>query len=348
MEFFELALSAVTRETPDSVTLEFRIPPALEPQFRFRPGQYLTLRASVDGEDLRRSYSICSLPKAPLRVGIKKVPGGKFSNHAARLRPGDRLLVAPPAGRFVRLHKEKPTHHVGFAAGSGITPILAIVGDVLEKSPEDRVTLFYGNRRIADAMFLEDLHRLKDRFLNRLRLFHVLSRESVDVPLFVGRLDREKVGLLHGARLFDPADCDVVYLCGPGDMIEGLEAGLAELGVPKSAVLAERFGAAASTAAPPPAVEQGVEVEVLLDGMRRRFVAKPGERIIDAGARAGLDLPWSCAGGMCSTCRCRLVEGEAAMTVNYALEPWELERGYLLACQAEPRSPRLVLDFDGQ
>ena len=353
----DLTVARVDRITPDAVAVAFELPEALAERFAFAPGQYLTLETELDGQKVRRSYSICSGPQDPLRVGIKKVEGGRFSTFAhERLEPGRTLRVMPPMGRFVVLDEPRPLHHVAFAAGSGITPILAIAGHVLERRPDDRFTLFYGNRRMADVMFLEELHRLKDRYMGRLVLHHFLSRESSDVPFSRGRLDGAKIRALADARVVEPSDLDVAYVCGPGDMIDAVTEGLLEVGVPRDRVRFERFTPAGEPAparveaspAPAPSGAAEVEVEVRLDGVVRSFPLTGDEGVIEAASKAGVDVPWSCHGGMCSTCRCKLVEGEATMAVNYALEPWELERGYILACQARPKSARLVLDFDDQ
>lgn len=346
-----LTVSSVERLTPDAVALCFDVPEARKDAFRFTPGQYLTLEADIDGAPVRRSYSICSLPGEPLKVGIKKVSGGKFSTFANEVvEAGTVLRALPPSGRFTVREADRALHHVGFAAGSGITPILSIIGHVLESRPDDRFTLFYGNRSLGQVMFIEAIHRLKDRFLDRLIVHHFLSRESTDLPHARGRLDAAKIATLVEGKLLEVDDMDAAYVCGPGDMIDAVTTGLSAAGIDEARVVSERF-TSAYPGGSAPAVStrpEGTEVEVRVDGLTRSFVVPPGGQLIEAASQAGVDVPWSCSGGMCSTCRCKLVEGEADMAVNYALEPWELEKNYILACQTVPRSDRIVLDFDDQ
>jgi ring-1,2-phenylacetyl-CoA epoxidase subunit PaaE len=356
--FHSLPVAEVVRDTPESVAIEFDIPPPLRETFTFTPGQYLTLRADVDGEDVRRPYSICSgLDDRRLRVGVKKVPGGRFSTFANEfLEPGMTLSVMPPAGHFEwHVPENRAAHHLGFAAGSGITPVLSIAKSVLSRRPEDTFTLFYGNRSLGSVMFLDELHDLKDRHLERLRIVHLFSRERTDVDLFHGRLDGSRIERLAGQGFFEPTDVDAAYLCGPGDMIESVDAALARLGVPADRIRAERF-TPASGVAPIPTVRArtfepvvaagGPEIEVILDGTRRSFPMGTDQDVIRGAAEQGVELPYSCAGGMCCTCRCKVLEGEVDMAVNYSLEPWELEAGFVLACQSRPKTQRVVLDFD--
>jgi ring-1,2-phenylacetyl-CoA epoxidase subunit PaaE len=345
--FHDLTVSAVTPQGDDAVALTLDVPAALAEDFRFTPGQYLTLRAKVSGEDIRRSYSIASAPGAPLTVGVRNVPGGAFSGFAQGLAPGAHLQVMPPAGRFLWRGEHRI---VLVAAGSGITPMMAIAAAALEAGAE--VALVYGNRTSGSIMFREALDVLKDRYLQRFTLMHVLSREPQDVALLNGRVTGEKLLALDRAGALDLAGADGVFLCGPGGMIEDVAAALDGV-VPREKIHFERFYTEDEAPRPAPsaaaqaAAAQGVAVEVLLDGARRRFEVSAGdESLVDAAARSGLELPYSCKGGMCCTCRCRIVEGAAEMAVNYSLEPWELEAGFTLACQARPTSDRLVLDFD--
>ena len=318
-----------------------------EGAWAFAPGQYLTLRAEVAGQDIRRSYSIASQPGQTLAVGVKAVPGGAFSTFAQGLKPGDRLQAMPPEGRFTLRDEGRV---LLIAAGSGITPMIAIASAVLARGGE--VTLVYGNRATGTIMFRAALDALKDRYMGRFTLIHLLSREAVDVPLLNGRIDGAKVAALARAGAIDPAGAEGVFLCGPGAMIDDVAAALPALGVDPARVHFERF--TADGAPPRPASEAaqaaaaaGVAVEVLLDGKRRAFRLEEGDdSLIEAAARQGIDLPWSCHGGMCSTCRCKVVEGAAEMAVNYALEPWEQKAGFTLACQTRPLTDRLVLDFD--
>jgi ring-1,2-phenylacetyl-CoA epoxidase subunit PaaE len=351
--FHRLAVSDMRRETTDAVSLTFAIPKELEKDYRFSPGQYLTLRTTMDGEEVRRSYSICSGPDdGELRIAVKKVDGGAFSNWAAdELKCGDELDVMTPTGRFgVATAPDEARVHVGFAAGSGITPILSIVKGVLAREPNSRFFLFFGNRSTDSMLFLETLEELKDRFIQRLSLFHVISGEEQDIPILYGRLDGEKVRVLLRS-LVPAASIDHIFICGPAGMSEDIEATCLAIGIPENRIHVERFvsefggkprpKAVVPVGAPPKAV-----ASLIIDGKRREVPVAEGEAILDAALRAGLDLPFACKGGMCSTCRARLVEGNARMEVNYSLEPWELAKGFILTCQARPVSERVVVDYD--
>ena len=353
-QFHELPVAAVTRETPDSVCIAFEVPDSLRDAFRYRPGQHLTLRATIGGEDVRRSYSICSgLNETRLRVGVKKVDGGVFSAFVNdRLNAGDIIQVMPPQGRFaVDVSENKANNYLMVAAGSGITPVLSIIRSTLEGEPMSEVTLVYGNRETASIMFREELEDLKDRFLDRFRTVHILSRESQDVPLFNGRIDAARLEKLAGAGLIQPKEADAIFICGPGELIDEAAGALAALGADTGSIHFERFTAdgapqKASKAARA-AAEKGASVEVILDGVSKSFAFDdPSKKVVEAAAAKGIDLPYSCAGGMCATCRCKVVEGSADMDANYSLEPWETESGFILACQARPTSGKLVLDFD--
>ena len=351
--FHRLAVSDLRRETADAVSLSFAIPKQLAEDYRFSPGQYLTLRTTMDGEEVRRSYSICSGPDdGELRIAVKKVDGGAFSNWAAdELKCGDELDVMTPTGRFGVM--PAPDHarlYVGFAAGSGITPILSIIKGVLVREPSSRFFLFYGNRSTGGMLFREALEELKDRFIERLSVFHVISGEEQDIPILHGRLDGEKVRVL--LRSLVPAESvDHVFICGPLGMSEDIEATCRALGIAENRIHVERFvsefggkprpKAVVQASAPPKAL-----AGLIIDGKRREVPVADGEAILDAALRAGVDLPFACKGGMCSTCRARLVEGDAQMEVNYSLEPWELAKGFILTCQARPLTDRVVVDYD--
>lgn len=349
--FHELTVTEVRRETPDAVSLAFEAAP--EGDWAFRPGQYLTLRRRLaDGGEVRRSYSICSAPGEPLRVGIKRVEDGRFSGWACEaVRAGDRIEVMPPDGRF-GVAPGGAHDYLLIGAGSGITPLIAIASAVLEGEPESTVTLVYGNRDSGSIMFHEALEDLRDRHLTRFRLIHVLSREAQDVDLLHGRIDGERLRAMAASGLIELDRCDGVFLCGPGEMIDSAAEALAELGVSADRIHFERFTPAADAAPATPAsdrakaaAEAGAQISTILDGATRSFALKDGT-VLEAAHAAGLELPFSCAGGMCCTCRCKVVEGEAEMAVNYSLEPWEVEAGYVLACQARPTTKTLVLDFD--
>lgn len=353
--FHELKVAEIVRDTREAVAVGFSVPPDLEAAFAFRPGQYLTLAARIDGEEARRSYSICSVPGDPhLRVGVKRVADGRFSRYVnERLQVGETLRVMTPEGRFTALVGGRHDCLL-VAAGSGITPMLSIARTVLGHEPESTVTLLYGNRSTDTIMFLEELEDLKDRYLGRFSLIHLLSREVQDVDILNGRIDGGRVALLAECGLIDPAGADGVFLCGPGAMIDEVSAALRQMGVAEDRIRFERFtpsGEAPAPRSPSAAVEEvvaeGVPVEVVLDGTRRAFtVTSPEQTVLDAAHAAGIELPYSCAGGMCCTCRCRVVEGETEMAVNFSLQPWEIEAGFTLACQSRPLSSKLVLDFD--
>ncbi|MEP3277755.1 MAG: 1,2-phenylacetyl-CoA epoxidase subunit PaaE [Stappiaceae bacterium] len=355
--FHTLEVSDIHRQTADAVAVSFQVPAELRDTFRFIPGQFLTLRTHIDGVDTRRSYSICSgLDDPDLRVAVKKVDGGAFSsfvNHG--LSAGMQLDVMPPEGRFTaNLSAEAENAYVGFASGSGVTPILSIIKSILAREPSGTFTLFYGNRAADSVIFREELEDLKDRYLKRFTLNHILSGEGQDIDLFHGRLDQEKVARFAKGGLFSVSDTDRFFICGPGDMIEQVRTALSDLAVSSEKISFERFVPDGAAAAPRTAskkaqkiAEAGVNIEVVADGSRRNFTMTGSDtNVIDAAHRTGLELPYSCKGGMCSTCRCKVVEGEAEMAQNYSLERWELEAGFILACQSRPLSRRLVLDFD--
>ena len=356
--FHTLEIAAVRNETPDAVAITFAIPEDSRDAFAFLPGQYLTLRAEVDGEDMRRSYSICSaLGETGHRtVGVKRIEDGRFSSFAQTLKAGDRIEVMPPQGRF--------TAQIGgdhdyllLAAGSGITPCLSIAKSVLAGEPDSTVTLLYANRNSASVMFRDDLNDLKDRYTTRFTLLHVMDEETQDVEIMNGRLDAEKLESLADLRVIDPKSADAIYICGPEPMIRSASSALANLGVDEDRIKFELFtpapGAKPATAktngAAVNGAKHGASVEIILDGARRTIEVDAGQdTVLTAAMKAGLDLPYSCAGGMCCTCRCRIVEGAATMDENFSLEPWEIEAGFTLSCQARPDTDRLVLDFDAQ
>lgn len=356
--FHELEIAAVRRETPDAVAITFAIPEDLGDAFAFVPGQYLTLRADVSGQDMRRSYSICSpLSETGQRtVGVKHIENGRFSGFAQTLKKGDRVQVMPPQGRFTAEIGGRHDYLL-LAAGSGITPCLSIAKSVLAGEPQSTVTLLYANRNSSSVMFLDDLNDLKDRYTGRFTLTHVLDEEIQDVEIMNGRLDAEKLAILAEHGLIDPKSADAVYICGPEPMIRGASAAMRELGVAEDRIKFELFTPAADAApAPAPkangavhAASRGAKVDIILDGARRSIeVNAATDTILTAAEKSGLDIPYSCAGGMCCTCRCRIVEGAAAMDQNFSLEPWEIEAGFTLACQSRPTGERLVLDFDDQ
>ena len=351
--FHRLVVKNLRRETRDAVSLTFAIPDELQGDYRFSPGQYLTLRTTMDGEEVRRSYSICSGPNDDeLRIAVKKVDGGAFSSWAAdELKSGDEIDVMTPTGRFGIAHMPEAARiHVGFAAGSGITPILSIIKGVLANEPDSRFFLFYGNRSPDGMLFREALEQLKDRFMARLSVFHVISGEEQDIPILYGRLDGEKVRVLLRS-LVPAASIDHVFICGPTGMSEEIEVTCRDIGIPTDRIHIERFvsglgGKPRPKAVVPASAPPKAFASLIIDGKRREVPVAEGEAILDAALRAGVDLPFACKGGMCSTCRAKLVEGDAKMDVNYSLEPWELEKGFILTCQAKPVTKQIVVDYD--
>ena len=350
--FHALTVADIRRETPDSVSLAFSVPESLKSEFHFTPGQFLTVRATLGGEECRRSYSICSGAGEPeIRIAVKKTSGGLFSTFANEmLRPGAQLEVMPPEGRFTA-EASYGRHLAFFAAGSGITPVLSIIRSALAASPRTRVTLFYGNRTTSSIMFREALDDLKDRYLDRLAVFHVLSRESQDIDLLNGRIDGEKVALL-ARTVVRPSDVDGYFLCGPYGLVDDGRAALLAAGADPSRIKIELFSTE-GTPRPAPIVvsaedrpSTAAQVDCVLDGVTYHLDVTADQHVVDAAHEQGVELPYSCKGGMCCTCRCKVAEGEVVMDVNYSLEPWEIEAGYVLACQSRPVGQRVKLDFD--
>jgi ring-1,2-phenylacetyl-CoA epoxidase subunit PaaE len=345
----------VKHETRDAIAVTFDVPAQLKDAFRYQQGQHLTLRAMIDGEDVRRSYSICTaVQDERLRVAIKRVPGGAFSSWANDcIRPGVTIDVMPPEGRFnLPLAPETRRHYLAFAAGSGITPILSIIKTTLIAEPQSRFTLLYGNRASSSVIFRDELTDLKDQYLERLNLIYIMSREPQDVELFHGRITGDKCRELfrHWLRV---EDIDAAFICGPEDMMHGVSAALQEAGMPKEAIRIELFAAGAAKEPRKPrraaALEarHQTEVVVIMDGNHASFTMdRDKESLLDAGLRAGLDMRYSCKGGVCSTCRCKVLEGQVDMDVNYALEDYEVARGFVLSCQSFPVTDKVVVDFD--
>ena len=350
VEFHPLPVR-VHRETADSVSLTFEIPDALRSAFEHVPGQHLVLRADIGGEDVRRSYSICSSASDPeVRVGIKHLPGGRFSTWATQqLRDGDVIDVMAPIGEFT--HEPDPTatgFYVGLAAGSGITPVLSIISSILELEPASRCLLVYGNRTTTSIMFLEDLEALKNRFPERFQLIHVLSREPHDVPLFAGRIDDDKLRRL-ASTLIDVDQVDGWYLCGPLDMVESAEATLADLGVAPDKVHQELFFDERvdlpETSGEPAAGM--VTMRVTLDGRTSEVAVDPdGPSLLDYARAARPEVPFACKGGMCATCKASVVSGEVRLDKNYALTEDEVAAGLVLTCQAHPVGGDVEISYD--
>jgi len=353
-KFHEIRVATVRPETRDAIVVTFDVPPSLADQFHYAPGQHLTLRTEIAGEDVRRSYSICSgAQDRELRIAIKRVHGGLFSNWANDfLKPGVSVEMMPPSGHFnVALDPAGRRSYAAFAAGSGITPILSLVKTTLAAESGSRFTLVYGNRSSSSVMFREEIADLKDEYGERLTLVHVLSREQQDVELFNGRIDRARCDALL-TQWIDPRRIDVAFICGPMDMMEDVSASLQAHGVPKTAIKMELF-ATSLPKGPRPVHAHAVEgthdceVTVIQDGRVRQFTMdKNRETLLDAGLAQGFELPYSCKGGVCSTCRCKVIDGEVDMDTNFALEDYEIARGFRLSCQSYPVTDKLVIDFD--
>jgi len=353
--FYPLTIAAVQRETRDSVVLSLRVPDDARDQFRFKQGQYLTFRKTLDGEEIRRSYSICAaVQDDTLRVGIKKVPDGSFSTWAnEQLQAGEVVEAMAPAGSFyVPLDAANNKHYVGFACGSGITPILSIVKTTLLSEPNSSFTLFYGNRASSSIMFREELEDLKNQCLGRLNLVHILSREQQDIELFNGHINKEKCAQLFKHWL-DVSTVDTAFICGPQDMMLAVSEALQEHGLDKTQVKFELF--ATDSARRKRKVPQAkaatqanrCDATVIIDGRARSLeVEKNQQTILDAGLAEGMELPYACKAGVCSTCRAMVTEGEVDMDVNFALEDYEVARGYILTCQSYPVTDKVVVDFD--
>ena len=356
--FHDLTVAEVRRETADCVSITLDIPADLSETFAFKQGQYLTFDQEIAGESVRRSYSICAGVGEPLRVAIKQVPEGRFSTWAnTALKAGDVLRTMPPNGRFyIELDGAQSRHYVAFAAGSGITPILSHIKTVLDVEPGSTFTLFDTNKDQSSIIFKSELDDLKDRFLDRLRVFHFFTREPVDVPLYGGRMDEAKVDAVCNA-LLDVSTVDAVFVCGPEAMIHAVKDRMAAAGVAAEKIHFELFtsptakpAAAVEAAAPLDTGDAGAqEVFVVIDGSTHKLDYDGTKSILDAGLDAGIDLPYSCCGGVCCTCRALVTEGAGEMDVNYALEPGEVEQGFVLTCQTKPKpGVRFVVDFDQQ
>jgi len=358
--FHALKVARLRQEAGGAVAITFAVPEEVRPEFAFKAGQFITLRATVAGEDIRRSYSICSTPQrlalqGEIEVGIRVVAKGVFSNWAAtHVQVNDTLLVMTPEGRFVA---QTPTamHRVGFAAGSGITPILSIMHHALETETRTHFTLVLGNRNMASVMFNEALQDLKDTYPDRVTLLHVLSRQAQELELLQGRIDSAKVHVLM-KTLIPMKHMDEVFVCGPEGMIEKTCQALLQAGLPAERVHSERFNAGQSCftpntsqdqeKTPQPGAAETVQLTVVLDGKQYPLQLSLDEHILDAALSAGLDLPYSCRGGVCCTCRAKVMQGSVNMDKNFTLEKWETDQGFVLSCQAKATSKHVTLSFD--
>jgi ring-1,2-phenylacetyl-CoA epoxidase subunit PaaE len=352
--FHRLKIREMRRETPEAVSIAFAVPPELAEAYRFDPGQHLTLRTTLRGAETRRSYSICTGPDdGDLRVIVKRHDGGLFSNwiHEAD-QQADAIEVMTPQGRFgIRPDPGASRNYLAIAAGSGITPIMSILRCVLAREPKGRVVLLYGNRTARSIIFKRALEELKDRYLDRLSVHHVLSRERQELELFNGRIDPQKIEAVLKAAL-PPGAIDHAFLCGPGDLIDSSRSTLLRLGVPPDRIHVEHFTVDGTPTSAPSRIERKLEtsaeatIEVRLNGLDHVVALQTGETIVEAGLRQGLEMPYSCRGGMCCTCRAKLVSGEVRMDRNFSLEPWELAAGYVLTCQSHPLTPKVAVDYD--
>lgn len=352
MEFYTLTVLNVQRETTDCVSVSFDVPTHLKEIFRFNAGQYLTLRTTIAGEDVRRSYSICSAPhESELRVAIKQVEDGVFSTFANHLlKAGDILEVMAPQGRFSpALQTTEKQIYVAFAAGSGITPIISILKATLHEESLSQFILFYGNRGFDQVIFREELEELKSLFPARLAIHHVFSRESMGNDLFQGHINAEKC-TAFAQHFFQPATVDTFFLCGPEEMVFAVKETLEASGVEATRIKFELFTTSAVKKATRPRSNSPsleANVTVIQDGVALDFrLPSDGSALLDAAMRAGADLPFSCKGGVCSTCKAKVLEGEVEMDLNYGLEPDEVAAGYVLTCQSHPKTPKVVISFD--
>jgi len=351
--FHRLRIARLRPETADAVCIELEVPGALEQEYVFVQGQHLTLKTQVNGQEMRRSYSICAgVDDGVLRLLIKKVPGGRFSGWAnASLRAGDVIDVLTPDGRFhTRLDPGHAKHYAAFAAGSGITPIISLVSTTLRREPRSRFTLVYGNRRQSSVLFAEELEDLKDRYLTRFALYHVFSREQQEVPLFNGRLDGAKVRAFADG-LVPAATIDDAFVCGPGGMIDEVSQALLECGVAPERIHVERFGVPDADASHhvEPGDAPNAIVTVISDGIQRDIEFRNSDpSILDAALAAGVDLPFACKGGVCCTCRAKVLDGRVRMDKNYGLERRELDAGYVLTCQSHPLTERVTISYDAR
>ena len=355
-QFHHIRVKEIRRETDDTVSIALDVPQSLHEDFQYLPGQYLTIKTDINGEEIRRSYSLCSSPhEDEWRVAVKKVENGRFSTFAnEKLSEGDVLEVMPPMGNFVvKTNEGHRKKYAAFAAGSGITPVMSIMKSVLTEEPESSFLLFYGNRNSNSIIFKEQIQELKDQYMDRLSIYHVLSREKQNGDLFYGRITPDKCDLFT-RHLINLQDVDDFYFCGPGDMVQKLQDHFIACGADREQTHAELFTAPDEVKKEPVRVKadpednsEACQVSIVLDNHNYRFELEyDTNNILDAAIDEGVDLPYSCKGGVCSTCRAKVTKGEVQMMVNYALEPEEVEAGYVLTCQSYPKSGSVEIDFD--
>ncbi|HKP32804.1 MAG TPA: 1,2-phenylacetyl-CoA epoxidase subunit PaaE [Chitinophagaceae bacterium] len=356
IHFHPLKIKEIRQETDECVSILFEVPEELKEKFEFSQGQSLTMRADIGGEEIRRTYSICSSPlDKQWRVAVKKVDGGIFSSYAnEKLKEGDIIEVMPPVGKFyTKLDKTNQKNYLAIAAGSGITPVLSIIKTTLITEPKSTFTLLFGNRSRTSIIFKEELDALKNRFMNRFNLLHILSREVTDAPIFHGRINKEKCDLLF-ERLVDVSSMDEIFICGPEEMIFTVKDLLEEKGIDKKHIHFELFTTPGEKSATHSQqtnqhtdTGRKSKIAVKLDGIMFDFeLSQSGDTILDAALKQGADLPFACKGGVCCTCKARLIKGEVEMDVNYGLEEDEVAAGFILTCQSHPKTSEVIIDFD--
>ncbi len=351
-KFHPLKIKSISKPTNESAQISFEIPDDLMDDFRFIQGQHLTLKKDIDGEDTRRTYSLCTCPlDSDLSVVVKKLKGGKFSTYAnEELKAGDTLEVMPPHGSFyTELNPENRKTYVAFVAGSGITPVISILETTLRTEPESEFILFYGNRKTSTIIFQERLEALKNKFMGRLSIYHILDEENQESDLFNGMINDEKIGVF-AKIFFDPKNTDEFFTCGPEPMMLAVRETLQNLGVPNEKIHLELFtspvGKLGTTQREVEHQKAQSEITIVIDGNSFTFPYDSKESILDVASQNGADLPFACKGGVCSTCVARIEDGEVDMEINYALEPDELERGLVLTCQSRPKTDKVTLSFD--
>lgn len=349
-QFLPLTIKSIQPQTEQAICIAFDLASEDAATFKYQPGQHLTIRHMTDNGEIRRCYSICSDVQEDMSIAIKKIDQGQFSTWAnEHLKVGHTLEVMPPQGVFFqKAAKAGGQNYLSFAAGSGITPILSVVKTVLSTQPDANFTLIYGNRSWKQTMFSEQIMDLKDRFKTRLQLVNIFSREMSDSEIFNGRIDANKLQQLFDAQLIS-ADVDHCFACGPEEMMEAIETVLPNLGIDRNKIHTERFHTGTVNKPTAQQIEKRSEerVNIILDGRELIVeVSKQDDSILDAALRAGADLPYACKGGVCATCKCKVIEGEVEMAVNYSLEQEELDKGYVLSCQALPVSANIRLSFD--
>ena len=358
INFHQLRVKNVKKETPDCVSVTFEVPEELNQEFKFKHGQYLTFKNLHNNEEIRRSYSICSSPlDNELRVAVKKIEDGIFSTFVNdTIKVGDVLDVMTPQGNFfTEVHEDNKKLYVGIVAGSGITPVLSIIKTVLQTEPNSQFVLLYGNRNKSSIIFKEEIEALKNRYMERISVYNILSRETADAEILSGRIDKAKIEYFL-QNIIDPKEVSEVFLCGPEEMILSGRDAFVEAGVDVKHLHFELFYSASAEAKKverQKAVKQSNDtmskVTIKLDATALQIdLGYNGDTILDAALQNGADLPYACKGGVCATCKCKVEKGEVEMDINYSLEPDELERGFVLACQAHPRSAEVVVDFDAK